>query len=317
VITGASVEKVLFQGTRATGVSWRDKGGARTARAGRVVLSAGALQSPQLLQLSGVGPAALLARHGIPVVHDSPGVGQNLQDHYQVRLVIRLNRKISLNDEVRNPLKLARMTLEWLVSSRGPLTIGAGQIGGAVATSHSPGGRPDIQLLAMPLSLDAPGDPLHAWSGFTTVIWQCHPESRGTLEIRSPDPHDQPRICPNYMSVEHDRKVMVEGVRIAREIHARPPFRDLTDSEILLGPDVRTDEQVLDGICRTGSTVYHPVGTCRMGTDDRSVVGPGLAVHGVEGLYVADASVMPKITSANTNAPTLMIGEKASELVVA
>ena len=317
IVTGASVEKVLFQGTRATGIAWRDKGGAKTAEAGRIVLSAGALQSPQLLQLSGLGPAALLQGHGIPVVQDLPGVGQNLQDHYQVRLLVRLNRKISLNDEVRNPLKLAAMSLEWLLSSRGPLTVGAGQIGGAVATSHSAGGRPDIQLLAMPLSLDAPGTPLHAWSGFTTVVWQCHPESRGTLEIRSADPTESPRISPNYLSHEHDRKVMVEGLRMAREIHARPPFCDLADAEVLPGPDAQTDEQILDAICRTGTTVYHPVGTCRMGTDDRSVVSPSLAVHGVQGLYVADASVMPKITSANTNAPTLMIGEKAADLVVA
>jgi choline dehydrogenase len=317
IVTGASVEKVLFRGTRATGIAWRDKDGARTAHAARIVLCAGALQSPQLLQLSGIGPAALLERHGIPVVHDSPGVGRNLQDHYQARLVVRLSRPVSLNDEVRNPLKLARMTLEWLFSARGPLTVGAGQIGGAVATSHSGSGRPDIQLLAMPLSLDAPGDPLHAWSGFTTVIWQCHPESRGTLEIRSADPDESPCIRPNYLDREHDRKVMVEGVRIAREIHDRPPFRDLAEAEILLGPEIRTDEQILDGIRRTGSTVYHPVGTCRMGTDEHAVVAPGLAVHGTEGLYVADASVMPKITSANTNAPTLMIGEKAADLVVA
>jgi choline dehydrogenase len=317
VVTGASVEKVLFSGTRAAGVAWRDKRGAQTAQAARIVLSAGALQSPQLLQLSGIGPADLLRSHGIDVVHDAPGVGQNLQDHYQCRLVIRLNRPVSLNDEVRNPLKLASMGLQWLVSSRGPLTVGAGQVGAALASSHSPDGRPDIQLLAMPLSLDAPGTPLHAYSGFTTVIYQCHPESRGSLEIRSADPDESPRIRPNYLAHEHDRKVMVEGVRIAREIHERAPFRDLADAEVLLGPEVRTDAQILDGICRTGSTVYHPVGTCRMGTDGGSVVGPDLAVHGVQGLYVADASVMPKITSANTNAPTLMIGEKAAELVVA
>ncbi len=317
VVTGALVDKVVFQGTRAVGISWRDKQGAQSAHAGRIVLSAGALQSPQLLQLSGVGPAELLRRHGIPVVHDAAGVGQNLQDHYQVRLVVRLKRPISLNDEVRNPLKLARMTMEWLLSSKGPLTVGAGQIGGAVATSHAEGGRPDIQLLAMPLSLDAPGSPLHAWSGFTTVIWQCHPDSRGTLEIRSADPAEPACIRPNYLSHERDRKVMVEGVKIAREIHAAAPFRDLAEAEVMLGPEVRTDEQILDGICRTGSTVYHPVGTCRMGTDARAVVSPGLAVHGVEGLYVADASVMPKVTSANTNAPTLMIGEKAAELVLA
>ncbi len=317
VVTGASVERVQFQGSRATGVAWRDRSGAGSAGAGRIVLCSGALQSPQLLQLSGIGPAALLRRHDIAVVHDAPGVGRNLQDHYQVRILTRLNRPISLNDTTRNPLKLARMVADWLISARGPLTIGAGQVGAALASSHSTDGRPDLQLLGMPLSLDTPGQPLHRWSGFTTVVYQCHPKSRGTIEIRSADPYEQPRICPNYLSHEHDQKVMVEGVRIAREILDRPPFRDLAEAEVLLGPDVRSDEQILDGIRRTASTVYHPVGTCRMGTDDGSVVSPGLAVHGVEGLYVADASVMPKITSANTNAPTLMIGEKAAELIVA
>ncbi len=317
VVTGALVEKVVFEGRRAVGITWRDKAGERTAHAGRVVLSAGALQSPQLLQLSGVGPADLLRAHGIDVVHDAPGVGGNLQDHYQVRIITRLNRKVSLNDETRNPLHLANMALQWLVRSRGPLTVGAGQIGGAVATSHSPDGRPDIQLLAMPLSLDKPGDPLHRYSGFTTVVWQCHPESRGTLEIRSADPAEAPRIRPNYLGHEHDRKVIVEGFRIAREIHARPPFSTLCDAEIVPGPEVRTDADALEFARGTGSTVYHPVGTCRMGIDADAVVSPSLAVHGVEGLYVADASVMPKITSANTNAPTLMIGEKAADLILA
>lgn len=317
IVTGALVEKVLFEGRRAIGISWRENGGEKIAHAARIVLSAGALQSPQLLQLSGIGPADLLRQHSIPVVHDSPGVGQNLQDHYQVRFVIRLNRKISLNDEVRHPLRLANMALQWLLHSRGPLTVGAGQIGGAVATRHSPGGRPDIQLLAMPLSLDKPGDPLHRYSGFTTVIWQCHPESRGSLEICSADPAENPRIRPNYLSHEHDRKVLVDGIRIAREIHDRPAFRRLKDSEIVPGPEMRTDEDALNFARSTGSTVYHPVGTCRMGSDDRAVVSPSLAVHGVEGLFVADASVMPKITSANTNAPTLMIGEKAADLVLA
>jgi choline dehydrogenase len=209
------------------------------------------------------------------------------------------------------------MALDWLVHARGPLTVGAGQIGGAVATRHATDGRPDLQLLAMPLSLDRPGEPLHRYSGFTTVLWQCHPHSRGTLEIRSADPEEPPRIRPNYLAAEHDRKVMVEGVRIAREIHARPAFRRLTEAEIMPGPEVRTDEDALAFIRSTGSTVFHPVGTCRMGTDERAVVSPRLAVRGVEGLYVADASVMPKITSANTNAPTLMIGEKAADLVLA
>jgi choline dehydrogenase len=234
-----------------------------------------------------------------------------------MRSVVRLNRKISLNDDVRNPVRLAAMTLDWLFRARGPLTVGAGQIGGAVATKHSPDGRPDIQFLAMPLSLDMAGRPLHPYSGFTTVIWQCHPESRGALEIGSADPAEAPLIRPNYLAAEHDRKVMVEGARIMREIHERPAFGRLCEAEVLPGPEVQTDAQVLDFIRATGTTVYHPVGTCRMGTDRRAVVSPSLAVHGVENLFVADASVMPKITSANTNAPTLMIGEKAADLILA
>ena len=175
----------------------------------------------------------------------------------------------------------------------------------------------NIEFHVQPLSLDRFGEPLHRFPAFTASVCNLRPESRGTVRIVSPDPARSPAIAPNYLSHEHDRKVMVEGVRIAREIHARRPFSDLADAEVMLGPDVRTDEEILDGIRRTGSTVFHPVGTCRMGTDPQSVVSPGLAVHGVEGLYVADASVMPKVTSANTNAPTLMIGEKAADLVVA
>jgi choline dehydrogenase len=317
VQSGAFVEKVLFDGTKTTGVSWRGPGGMQTSHAPRVILSGGSLQSPQLLQLSGVGPADLLKRFDIPVVHDSPGVGQNLHDHYQVRSIVRMNKPISLNDQTRSPVGLARMAYEWLVHGNGPLTVGAGQVGGAVASRHSPDGRPDVQLLSMPLSVDGPGNPLHSYSGFTTVIWQCHPESRGSLEIQSADPTQQPRIQPNYLSAEQDRKVMIDGVRILREIHDQPAFKRLWDEEMVPGPTANDDASVLDFIRQTGATVYHPVGTCRMGGDETSVVGPDLRVHGVEGLWVCDASVMPKITSANTNAPTLMIGEKGASLILA
>ena len=316
VATHALAEKVLFEGNRAIGVRWKDDGGVREAHGSRIVLSGGSLQSPQLLQLSGVGPADLLRRHGIDVVHDAPGVGRNLMDHYQVRLVVEMNRKISINDQVRNPIALAKMAMQWALFGTGPLTIGAGQLGAAVATKHSPDGRPDIQFLSMPLSLDSPGKPLHSYSGFTSVIWQCHPESRGHLEIQSTDPARQVRIQPNYLSAEHDRNVMVDGIRIAREIHDQPAFKKLWDRERLPGPEVQTEADALDYVRHNGATVYHPSGTCRMGTDDQSVVGPDLAVHGVEQLYVADASVMPKITSANTNAPTLMIGEKAAHHIL-
>ena len=311
------VEKVLFDGVRATGISIRGEAGPEVIQAGHVILSSGSLQSPQILQLSGIGPADVLTRVGVDIVHDLPGVGRNLQDHYQMRTVSRLKRPITINDQVRNPIELAKMALRWVFAGSGPLTIGAGQIGGAVASRHSPDGRPDLQLMAMPLSLDKPGEPLHRFSGFTSLAWQCHPESRGYLEIRSTDPREQALIQPNYLQSEHDQKVMVDGIRIIREIHAEAPFRDLIDAEVLPGPDVSSEDQILQIIREQGATVYHPVGTCRMGTDDMAVVSPDLAVHGVEGLSVCDASVMPKVTSANTNAPSLMIGDKGATHILA
>jgi choline dehydrogenase len=317
VVTGALVGRVLFDGPRATGVTWKDAHGPQEAHGGTVVLSGGSLQSPQVLQLSGIGPADLLRRHGIDVVQDLPGVGQNLQDHYQMRFVLKLKERISLNDDTRNPLKLAKMAWDWAINGTGPLTIGAGQMGGAARTSHAKDDRPDIQLMAMPMSTDKPGTPLHRYSGFTSLLWQCHPESRGTVEIQSDDPTRQARIQPNYLSAELDRKVLVEGMQILREVHALPPFRDMWTEEVVPGPDVETADQLLDIIRKMGATVYHPSGTCRMGTDADSVVSPTLAVHGVEGLYVCDASVMPKVTSANTNAPTLMIGEKGAAHILA
>ena len=316
VVTGAHVTRVLFRGTRATGVEWRSGDRVHQARANaEVILSAGAIQSPQILQLSGVGPAALLRRHGISVVADSPGVGENLQDHYQVRTIVRLKEKYSLNDAIRNPIELVKMGLQWLLASRGPLTVGAGQVGGAACTTFAKGGRPDVQFNVMPLSVDKPGEPLHDYSGFTAAVWQCHPQSRGRLAIRSADPFEQPLIEPRYLDAEIDRKTAVAGVRILREIYSRPAFRDLWSEEVVPGPAAATDEELLDFARKGGGTVFHCVGTCRMGNDDNAVVDPALRVRGVEGLRVIDASVMPILTSANTNAAALMIGEKGAELV--
>ena len=315
--TQALVERITFEGRRATGLVWKGPDGRQTSYAANIILSGGSLQSPQLLQLSGVGPADVLTGLDIPVVHDAPGVGQNLQDHYQMRSVLHMTQPISLNTTTRNPVQLAGMVWNWLVHARGPLTIGAGQMGGALASSHSPDGRPDIQLMAMPMSVDKPGLPLHRYPGFTSLIWQCHPRSRGYLRVQSKDPAMQPLIQPNYLSDPHDRKVMVEGMNVLREIHARPAFRKYWDKELIPGDDVRTDAEMLDCIRQYGATVYHPVGTCRMGQDDMAVVSPDLAVHGVEGLFVCDASVMPRITSANTNAPTLMIGEHGASRIMA
>jgi choline dehydrogenase len=317
VLTGALVTRVRFSGRRAIGVEYEHDGHLQVMDAGtEVILSAGAIQSPQILQLSGIGDAGMLRQLGIPIIADLPGVGGNLQDHYQARTIVRLKDRNSLNDHVRSPLHLAGMGWQWLVHGAGPLTVGAGQVGGAALTEHASGKRPDIQFNVMPLSVDKPGDPLHRYSGFTASVWQCHPRSRGRLTITSLDPAAPPRIEPNYLAEPLDRKVIVAGIRMLREIYRQPAFARLWDEEALPGSEARTDEQVLDFARMHGGTVFHQCGTCRMGHDEASVVAPDLRVHGVDNLRVIDASVMPTITSANTNAASLMIGEQGAELVL-
>ena len=320
VKTNAQVSRVLIENGVATGVEWIEggqHGTIRTSHAAReVILSGGSLQSPQILQLSGIGPAALLAQHGIDVIVDAPEVGENLQDHYQARTIVRLKNKHSLNDAVRSPFGLASMGWHWLVNQRGPLTVGAGQVGGAACTQYARGSRPDIQFNVMPLSVDKPGDPLHAYSGFTASVWQCHPASRGRIAIQSTDPFQQARIEPRYFSEDLDRRTIVEGTRMLREIYRQPAFRDLWDREIVPGPEVDGETSLFEFASAKGGTVFHPVGTCRMGSDSRAVVDPQLRVRGVERLRVIDASVMPTITSANSNAASLMIGEKGSRMLM-
>ena len=317
IITHAQVSKVTFRGKVTTGVEWIKDGKIHSAVADReVILSAGALQSPQILQLSGVGPAGLLRSLGFPVVADAPEVGRNLQDHYQARLIVRLKQPISLNDKVRNPVALAQMGLQWMLAGSGPLTVGAGQVGGAACTEHAVSGRPDVQFNVMPLSVDKPGDPLHTYSGFTASAWQCHARSRGQLAIRSADPFEQPRIEPNYLAEEIDRKTIVAGLKILREIYRQQSFRDLWDVEMMPGDAAENDDGLWQFARNTGGTVFHCVGTCRMGSDEASVLDPELRVRGVERLRVIDASVMPQITSANTNATSLMIGERGAALVM-
>jgi choline dehydrogenase len=317
VLTGAHVARIVFAGDHATGVEYLRAGRLHSARVdGEIILAAGALQSPQLLQLSGIGEAEHLERIGVEVRLDLPGVGANLQDHYQFRSLLHLKEKRSLNNDVRNPVRLAAMALDWLVRGRGPLTVGAGQVGGGAMTRYAKSGRPDIQFNVMPLSVDKPGEPLHRYPGFTASFWQCHPASRGHVRILSADPLRQPEIAPNYLAEEIDRKTMVEGVKMLREIHAQPAFRALWDHEVLPGAAVQTDAEILDLVRASGGTVFHPVGTCRMGADQLAVVDPDLRVRGLSGLRVADASVMPTITSANTNAASLMIGEHAAARIL-
>jgi choline dehydrogenase len=313
----AHVTGLTFEGNRARGVKYRQNGVDADAMAdSEVILCGGSVQTPQLLQLSGIGPAKLLAEHGITVRHDAPEVGENLQDHIQMRTIVELADKgASLNDHMRNPISLAKMGLEWLANGSGPLSVGAGQVGGAMCTKYADGNRPDIQLFVMPLSVDKPGKPLHPYSGFTTSFWQCHPESRGSIHINSTDPQGDPTIRMNYFQAQKDRDVTIEGLKILREIYREPAFRKLWSREVIPGDAHKSDAEIMNAIRANATTVYHLVGTCRMGSDAGAVVDPECRVNGVEGLRVVDASIMPKITSANTNSATYMIAEKAASII--
>ncbi|MXW86130.1 MAG: choline dehydrogenase [Boseongicola sp. SB0667_bin_21] len=315
--THARVVGLVFAHDSVTGVRYVRQGRTVTSRASReVILCAGAVQSPQILQLAGIGPAGLLEAHGIPVRVDAAEVGANLQDHLQMRTIVELKDPThSLNTQIRNPFKALGFGLDWLINARGPLTVGAGQVGGAACTRLARNGRPDIQLFVMPLSVDKPGLPLHRYPGFTVSYWQCHPESRGRVTLMSADPLDDPRIETNYLSTDQDCQTMVEGLKVTRDIYNAPPFRPHWNREVIPGPGTETDDQILEAIRQRGSTLFHAVGTCRMGSDDASVVDPELRVRGVTGLRVVDASVMPRITSANTSAATFMIAEKAAAVI--
>lgn len=317
VLTEAHLTRVLFDRTTASGVEWLRDGRLYRADAdAEVILSAGAVQSPQILQLSGIGPKALLEQHGIAVIVDAPEVGENLKDHYQARTIVRLKKKLSLNSDVRNPLKLASMGLQWFFMRAGPLTVGAGQVGGFARTEYATDGRADIQFNVMPLSVDKPGTPLHDYPGFTASACQCRPLSKGRLQIRSSDPLVAPRIETHYLSEALDRNTLAAGLEILRDIYHQPAFRDLIDNEVLPGGARKTRESMIDFAREGGGTVFHAVGSCRMGSDERAVVDPTLKVRGVERLRVIDASVMPDMVSANTNAASIMIGEKGADLVL-
>lgn len=316
VLTGVHVTRVLIERGQAVGVEWLADGALQRAHAdGEVLLAAGALQSPQLLQLSGVGPAGLLRSHGVAVQADAPQVGENLQDHYQSRVIVKLKHRMSLNDQVRSPWGLASMGAKWLFGQRGPLTVGAGQVGGMVCSRYAEGGRPDVLFNVMPLSVDKPGDPLHSFSGFSASAAQCRPLSRGTVQLRSADPLQPPRIVSNYLTDPQDGKVLVAGLQMLREIYRQPAFRELVADEYMPGAGIAGDAGLAEFARNKGGTIFHPSGTCRMGGDALSVVDERLRVRGIGRLRVIDASVMPTMVSANTNAAAIMIGEKGAALL--
>jgi len=316
VETAALAQRVLFEGRRARAVEYRQNGSLRTARARKEVLvSGGAYNSPQLLQLSGVGSAELLKQHGIDVVLDARGVGNDLQDHLQVRLVTRCAQSVTLNDVVNHPVRKVLAGLQYAALRKGPLTIAAGTAGAFFKTNPRLA-TPDIQIHFIPFSTDKMGEKLHSFSGFTATVCQLRPESRGSLKIRSADPAAPPDIRINYLATETDRAAFIDGIRILRRILAAPALKPYCVNEVYPGPDKTSDEELLDFCRKTGGTVYHPTSTCRMGNDPLSVVDQRLRVRGIEALRVVDASVMPDLMSGNTNAPTIMIAEKASDMIL-
>jgi choline dehydrogenase len=316
VETSALAQRVVFDGRRAVAVEYRKQGGLLTARARREILvSSGAFNSPQLLQLSGVGPAELLRKHGIDVVLDAAGVGHDLQDHLQVRVVIRCTQPITLNDVVNSPVRKVLAGLEYAAFRTGPLSIAAGTAGAFFKTNPRLA-TPDIQIHFLPFSTDKMGEKLHPFSGFTASVCQVRPESRGSLRIRNADPATPPEIRINYLATETDRTANVEGLKILRKILQAPALRPYVVEEVDPGTKVSTDEELLNYCRQRGSTIYHPTSTCRMGSDALAVVDQRLRVRGIEGLRVVDASVMPDLVSGNTNAPIIMIAEKASDMIL-
>jgi choline dehydrogenase len=309
-------QRVLFEGRRAVGVAYRQ--GAEVRRAGarrEIVLSSGAYNSPQLLQLSGVGPADLLRQHGIDVVLDAPGVGHGLQDHMQVRIVMRCSQKITLNDTVNHPIRRTLEGARYALFRKGWLTIAAGTAGAFFKTSPRLA-SPDVQVHFLPFSTDKMGEKLHDFSGFTASVCQLRPESRGSLKIKSADPAVPPEIRINYMSTETDRSTNVEALKALRRILNAPALKPFVVDEVDPGAKVSTDAELLDFCRDRGSTIYHPTSTCRMGNDALAVVDQRLKVKGLDGLRVVDGSIMPDLVSGNTNAPIIMIAEKASDMIL-
>ena len=309
VEVNALVTKLLFNGKKCVGVEYQQGGRNLAANANEVILSGGAFNSPQLLELSGVGPRALLERHGIPVVHDLPGVGEDLQDHFFVRTFWRCRKPITVNDDLASLWRQARVGLQWLLFRTGPLTVAGGYAATFVRTRPELK-RPDAQIYFINFS-GAKRGVLHKHSGFTCGVSQLQAESRGSSHIRSSDPSAPPAIRYNYLATENDRRMMVEGLKIARRVVTTPPMRDYILEEHSPGARVQTDDDWLAYCREMGETVFHPTSTCRMGT----VVDEKLRVKGLRGLRVVDASVMPSVPSGNINAAVIAVAEKAADLI--
>ncbi|MBO6520191.1 MAG: choline dehydrogenase [Rhodospirillales bacterium] len=320
IVVNAPAVEILFDADepgKVTGFAYRKDGTRHEAKlkpGGEVILSAGAIGSPQILQVSGIGPGALLSDAGVKVRCDRRDVGENLQDHLQIRMIYEVNVP-TLNDEINNPIRRTMMGLEYILKRTGPMSMGASQV--CIFTKTQPElETPDIQFHFQPLSADKPGIKMHPFSGVTSSICQLRPESRGRIAIKSPDPDAYPSIQPNYLSAEKDRRVVVDSIKTSRRIFNTSPLKDFVVRERLPGPDIESDDDILESARKIAQTIYHPTSTCRMGADEHAVVDSKLRVNGIKGLRVVDASVMPTIVSGNTNAPTIMIAEKASDMIL-
>ena len=317
VLTQAQVQRLRLAGRRALGVEFSREGeNAFAAARIETILAAGAIGSPQILQLSGVGPAPLLAQHGIAVAHELPGVGENLQDHLQLRMGFKVKNVRTLNEWANTLTGKISMGLEYLFFRTGPLTMAPSQLGGF--TRSDPAHRTaNLEYHIQPLSLDRFGDPLHPFPAFTASVANLRPASRGSVKIKSADPRAAPAIRPNYLSADADRKIAAEALRLTRRIAQQPALAKYEPSEFLPGANFQSDEELAKAAGDIGTTIFHPVGTCKMGpdSDTLAVVDARLRVRGLSGLRVVDASIMPTITSGNTNSPTLMIAERASDMI--
>ncbi|MGB7615914.1 MAG: GMC oxidoreductase, partial [Pseudolabrys sp.] len=318
--TGCLVEALELSGRRATGIRWRQNGELRSARCcGEVILAAGAIGSPHILMLSGIGPAAQLSQFGIPVTLDKPGVGTNLHDHLQLRMIFKVKGVKTLNETYASLFNRLGMGLNYALRRRGPMTMAPSQLG-AFTRSDPSQSSANIQYHVQPLSLDKFGEPLHPFPAFTASVANVRPTSRGALTLKSKDPSQAPAIKPNYLSTPEDQRVAADSIRVTRKIVAQPALKKYFPVEYLPGTSVRDDDEA--GLIRAaggiGTTIFHPVGTTRMGRDDdtRAVVDARLRVIGIDGLRVVDASVMPSITSGNTNSPTMMIAEKGAAMIL-
>ena len=317
IMTSTQISKVIFDGSKAIGVECiqnKRKASLTIHAKKEVILSAGAISSPQILQLSGIGDKDLLNKLGIKTIHHNPAVGKNLQDHLQIRLVYKTNTR-TLNDELNTWWKKALIGVQYILFRTGPLTLSASQVFAFTNTALD-GSRPNIQFHMQPLSADKPGDGVHPFSAFTMSVCNLRPESRGEVSINSSNPEDLPTIIPNYLSTESDRKVAIESIKVARKIAQANSIKEYILDEFVPGNSFSSDDELLEVARNHSQSIYHPVGTCKMGHDKESVVDDQLRVHGIKNLRVVDASIMPELVSGNTNAPTMMIAEKAAEMIL-